>query len=94
MQMYRTDFEQLNLSLRQALEAGDFELACSIDEQRRNLLEVMMQAPEDARSLEVLEYIEACAIENANLCAELEASLGDLSRRSSQSRKMMQAYNS
>jgi hypothetical protein len=92
--MYRADFERLNLSLRQALEVGDFEMACAIDAQRRDLLLAMMQAPEDARSLEVLDFIETCAIENANLCAELEASLGDLSRRSSQSRKMMQAYNS
>lgn len=91
--MFRTNFEKLNQALRQALQSGDFEQAFAIDQQRRDLLEEMMQLPEDARSLEVLDYIEQCAIENATLCAELETSLGDLSRRSSQSRKMMQAYN-
>lgn len=90
--MFQARFEELNQSLRQALYDGDFDRACGIDAQRRDLIETLMAQPQEAYTVEMLQYLEACAIENATLCAQLETSLGDLSRRSSQSQKMMRAY--
>ncbi len=93
MQHFLDQFTRLNQAMRAALTDRDFDLACTIDAQRRDLLTEMMSQPFPEDAADVLTFIENCAVENAELCAELERELGALARHAGQSQKMMRAYS-
>lgn len=92
MQSFRDQFISLNEAMRQALTDRDFDRACNLDAQRRDLLVDMMSRPAPEDAAEILDFIEACAAENAALCADLEHELGALARHAGKSQKMMRAY--
>lgn len=91
---FRDKFETLNSTLRSALVIGDFAKVCDIDAERRKLLSDLMQLPNQAEDIELLNFIESCSVENAQISADLEEALSLLSHQTSQTRKMMRAYGS
>ncbi len=93
MQDFLDQFTQLDLAMRSALTDRDFDLACAIDGKRRDLLVDMMSQPMPENVIEILDFIEMRAAENAQLCADLERELGALARHAGKSQKMMRAYS-
>jgi len=93
MNDFREKFEHLNNELRSALVIGDFETVCSVDAERRALLSDLMSVPNKADDGELLAYIESCAVENAQISADLDEALTRLSHQFSNSQKMMRAYS-
>ncbi len=92
MSEFREKFEHLNNELRSALVIGDFEAVCIVDAERRALLSDFMSVPSKADD-ELLAYIESCAVENAQISADLDEALTSLSHQFSKSQKMMRAYS-
>jgi hypothetical protein len=88
---FKTKFTGLNDRLRDAIAGGDFDLAQKIDAERQYLLVSLMKADIEQDDA-LMDYIEQCARENAELVTTLETALTDLSRQASTAGKVLKAY--
>jgi len=91
MKKFKAKFSGLNDRLRDAIAEGDFDLAQKIDAERQYLLVSLMKADIEQDD-ELMDYVEQCARENAELVTTLETALTDLSRQTSTAGKVLKAY--
>lgn len=89
--IFKNKFKGLNEKLQSAIEAGDFAQAQTIDAERQYLLVSFMKEWPDPDH-DLIEFIEQCASENAELVTKMEAGLQALSSNTHRTNKMLKGY--
>lgn len=88
---FKNKFKDLNEKLQNAIEAGDFAQAQSIDAERQYLLVSFMKEGHDPDH-DLVVFIEQCASDNADLVTKMEAGLQALSSNTHRTNRMLKGY--